>query len=83
MTIHIGVREFREKLSHYLAEVQHGTDIVITSHGKPIAGLKAPVEVERKKRPVPQFGTLKGKIWIADNFDEPDEEFNAAYEGRT
>lgn len=33
----IGIRELRDGLSRHLAEVQAGTEITVTDHGKPIA----------------------------------------------
>ncbi|PZU44174.1 MAG: prevent-host-death protein [Microbacterium sp.] len=33
----IGIRELRDGLSRHLAEVQDGTEIVVTDHGKPVA----------------------------------------------
>ncbi len=30
---------------------------------------------KKEKKPVPQFGRLKGKITMSDDFDEPLEEF--------
>lgn len=33
----IGIREFRDGLSDYLAQVREGHTITITDHGKPIA----------------------------------------------
>jgi prevent-host-death family protein len=81
MTIQIGVREFREKLSHYLAVVSGGGEISITSHGKRIAELKPPAVTGGVGTSSVPIGTLKGKIWIADDFDAPDNAFNEAYEG--
>lgn len=75
----IGVRAFREEMSRYLAEVRAGTELTIVSRGKPVAELKPPTK--HAVRPSPIFGALKGKIWIADDFDEPDTDFNAAYYG--
>jgi antitoxin (DNA-binding transcriptional repressor) of toxin-antitoxin stability system len=75
----VGVREFRDNLSHYIAEAGRGEAFTIVSRGKPVAELRAP---EKKAvRPPPTFGSMKGEIWIADDFDEPMPEFEAAYYG--
>jgi prevent-host-death family protein len=38
----VGVRELRDHLSKYLAEVKEGREIVVTDHGRPIARLVPP-----------------------------------------
>jgi prevent-host-death family protein len=35
----VGVRELRDRLSHYLAGVKAGQEIVVTEHGRPVARL--------------------------------------------
>ena len=77
--ITVGVRAFRENLSRYIAEVQDGASLTIVSHGKPVAAVTAPVRAHGTA--LPRYGALKGKLWIADDFDDPDEDFIAAYEG--
>ena len=75
--ITVGVRAFRENLSRYIAEVQDGASITIVSHGKPVAELKGAAP----KRPIPRFGGLKGKIWMADDWDTWTEDELDAFEG--
>jgi prevent-host-death family protein len=59
-------------------EVAAGEEIVIVKAGEPVARL-LPVEPRREPR---KPGLLKGKIWIADDFDEPlPEEIMAACRG--
>jgi len=67
--IRIGVRELRGKLGDYLRQVKNGARFLIVSRGQPVAELGAPTlnEPERKPR---QPGLLKGKIWMADDWDE-------------
>lgn len=36
---HIGIRAVKANLSEYVAEVQAGHEVTITSHGKPVARL--------------------------------------------
>jgi prevent-host-death family protein len=78
-SISVGVRELRNNFSHFLAEVKQGNKVTVLSHGKPVAELVQTPTPEEKpfKR---TFGSLKGKMWIADDFDEPDEEMLAAME---
>lgn len=40
----VSVREFKSHLSEYLRRVQAGEDVVITSHGKPVARLTPPIK---------------------------------------
>ncbi len=74
----IGTREFRENMSKYIAQAKAGTPITIMSHGKPVAELHAPSA--QAVRPPPTFGSLKGKIWMADDWDTWDEDFYATLE---
>jgi prevent-host-death family protein len=70
----VGVREFRENLGRYLAQVKAGEAIAITSHGKTVAELKPPVSEDAPK-PQRRVGGLKGKMWMADDWDEWDADF--------
>jgi len=36
MTLQVGVRELKNRLSEYLNQVKNGQTIIITEHGKPI-----------------------------------------------
>jgi len=48
MSVMVGVRKFRENLSHYLDLVRDGTNVVvITERGKPVARLQGPSNLER------------------------------------
>jgi prevent-host-death family protein len=78
-SISVGVRELRNNFSHFLAEVKQGNKVTVLSHGKPVAELvQTPTPAEKPFKRT--FGSLKGKMWIADDFDEPDEEMLAAME---
>lgn len=37
--IKVGVRELKNKLSHYLEAAKEGQEVIVTDHGKPIARL--------------------------------------------
>jgi prevent-host-death family protein len=48
MSVTVGVTRFRENLRHYLDLVREGTNVVIiTEHGKPVARLQGPSNLER------------------------------------
>lgn len=38
-SLEVGVRELRDRLSHYLAEVADGRAVVVTDRGRPVARL--------------------------------------------
>ncbi len=67
------VSEAKATLSQLLVDVEQGKDVIIGRAGKPIARL---VPFERKQQRT--LGALKGKIWIAPDFDVwPEEEARA------
>lgn len=71
----IGVRELRGNLSRYLRAVRQGARFVIVSRGKPVAEIAAPSRPATARR---EPGLLKGKIWMADDFDTlPDDMLDA------
>ncbi len=74
----VGVREFRDNLSTYIAQAKAGEPITIMSRGKPVAELRAPEA--KPMRPKPAFGSMKGEIWMADDWDQWDEEELASFE---
>ena len=64
----VNFREFRKNLSTYLREAARGSAVVVTSRGKEVARLGPPPAVQR---PVAELlGMFKGKIQMADDFDE-------------
>ena len=61
----VDIHEAKTQLSRLLQQVELGEEIVIAELGKPIAKLIP----YREAKPGPRVpGTLKGKIWIADDF---------------
>lgn len=75
----VGVRELRANLSTLLREAQKGQRITIVSRGRVLAeiGPPAPVEQPAGKRVA---GSLRGKIWIADDFDTWPEDIQATFD---
>jgi prevent-host-death family protein len=66
----VNVHVAKTQLSRLLARVEQGEEIVIARDGKPVAKL-VPHRPERQPR---EPGWMKGKIWIADDFDDYDEQ---------
>jgi prevent-host-death family protein len=74
----INIHTAKTHLSRPLNEVAAGEEIVIAKAGKPVARL-LPFEPRREPR---QPDLLKGKIWIAEDLDDPlPEEIMAAFRG--
>jgi len=79
----INIHEAKTQLFELIETAAQGEEVIITVDGKPVARLipvnpaSAPVPVKRKP------GGMKGKIWMADDFDAPlPDEIQRAFEGR-
>jgi prevent-host-death family protein len=64
----VNIHEAKTHLSKLLEFVQSGEEVVIAKAGTPIARV---VPYTPPKRTITPPGAMKGKIWIADDFDEP------------
>jgi prevent-host-death family protein len=65
----VDLEEAKEHLDELVEKAARGEDVVITRNRRPLARL---VPIPRKAR---QFGSAKGLIKIADDFDAPLEDF--------
>jgi prevent-host-death family protein len=63
----VNIHSAKTHLSSLLAEVEAGREIIIAKAGKPVARLM-PLE---EKKPQRKPGTMKGQIWMSDDFDAP------------
>ena len=70
MAEQVNVYDAKTNLSRLLERVEAGEEIVIARNGRPIARL---VPEQRRREPRTP-GSLKGKIWMSDDFDAPDPE---------
>ena len=70
----VNVHEAKTQLSRLLRRVAEGEEITIARAGVPVAKLIA-IKPAGGLRPM---GMDEGKIWIADDFDAPLPEFEAA-----
>jgi prevent-host-death family protein len=66
MLMEVNVYAAKTHLSRLIDQVNAGEEVVITRHGRPVARL-----VPAGDKPKRKLGTLKGKIWISDDFDAP------------
>ena len=74
----VNIHTAKTHLSRLLEEVAAGEEIVIAKAGKPVARLLTYAPRQEPRQP----GLMKGKIWIADDFDDPlPEEIMAAFRG--
>jgi prevent-host-death family protein len=64
----VNLHEAKTHLSRLVDAAAKGEEIVIAKAGKPMARLVPLRPAVRKER---KPGVLKGKIWIAENFDAP------------
>jgi prevent-host-death family protein len=70
MTVQVNVYEAKTKLSALLSKVAAGEDVIIARHGRPVARLVAVADRPARRTP----GSWKSRVWIADDFDELDEQ---------
>jgi len=70
----IDIKQAEEYFSEIIEQTAGGNEVIITKKGKPLVKLTAVSEKHKKKR---QFGSAKDFIRIADDFDDPLEDFRA------
>lgn len=73
----VNVYEAKTHLSRLLEQAAAGEEIVIAKAGKPLARLIPYQEEERPREP----GYWRGRVRIADDFDELPESIAAAFKG--
>ncbi|MGD0548052.1 MAG: type II toxin-antitoxin system prevent-host-death family antitoxin [Terracidiphilus sp.] len=75
----VNIYEAKTQLSKLVDLAASGTDVVIARAGKPTARLTSLNQQNR----LTGLGALKGKGWIAEDFDAPlPDEVLALFEGR-
>lgn len=65
--VRVGMHEAKSQLSRLVDLAEGGEDVVIQRSGRPVARL---VAVERRRPVGEAFGTMRGEIELADDFDE-------------
>ncbi len=74
------IHEAKTHLSRLVDEAAAGKEIIIGKAGKPLAKLVPYVKTKTPRKP----GSLKGKIWIDDKFNEPlPREIEAGFYGKS
>ena len=69
------ISEAKAQLSALIERVLAGQEVIIGKAGKPVAKLVRYEPTEKPRKP----GALKGKITIADDFDELPEDIAEAF----
>jgi prevent-host-death family protein len=78
MTVQVNIYEAKTHLSQLVDQAAAGEEVVIARNGRPVARL-VPLQREAVVR---KPGSLKGKIWMADDFNEtPEELIDLFYNG--
>jgi prevent-host-death family protein len=78
MTASVNVYEAKTHLSQLLDRAAAGEEIVIARAGRPVARLVA-LNAASSQRRIP--GAWRGKVRIAEDFDELSAEIEAAFRG--
>jgi prevent-host-death family protein len=63
----VNIHQAKTHLSRLVDEAAGGEEIVIARAGKPVARLVALPAGRPRRKP----GSMKGKIWISEDFDAP------------
>ncbi|HSU95757.1 MAG TPA: type II toxin-antitoxin system prevent-host-death family antitoxin [Gemmatimonadaceae bacterium] len=75
----VNLYEAKTHLSQLVKEAAAGREIIIANAGEPMARL---VPLATEPKPLREPGQWKGRIWIADDFDDPlPEDILALFEG--
>jgi prevent-host-death family protein len=73
----VNIQEAKTHLSRLVEEAVAGEEVVIARSGKPYVRL-VPCVPDRAPR---KLGGWEGKVWVAEDFDEPNEEIQRLFEG--
>ena len=68
----VSIHEAKTHFSKLVARAEAGEEIIVRRGSKPVAKI---VAYEEPPKPPRVAGRLKGRIWIAPDFDEIPEEF--------
>lgn len=66
----VNIYEAKSQLSRLVDEVETGDEVIIARAGRPVARLVPLQRGPARRAP----GGWKGKVWMAPDFDETDEE---------
>jgi prevent-host-death family protein len=69
------IHEAKSQLSRLIGRAEAGEEVIIARAGKPVAKLVAYRASDARRH----GGEWKGKVWIADDFDELPDDIAAAF----
>lgn len=72
----VGMHEAKTTLSQLVRDLERGDEVVITRSGTPVARLVAP---ESHRSAAASYGIARGQMWIADDFDDDDDEMGRLF----
>jgi prevent-host-death family protein len=75
----VGMHEAKTKLSQLVERAEAGEDIVIARNGKPVARL---VPISGKASLADVHGVWRGRVWMADDFDDLPDDIADAFGAR-
>ncbi|QQR80766.1 MAG: DUF2281 domain-containing protein [Deltaproteobacteria bacterium] len=67
--------EQHPKIDALIQEIAIGEEIILTAHTKPVAKVIPFPSLTDNTKQFRKAGSLKGKIWMSPDFDEPLDEF--------
>ena len=70
----VSIQKAKTNLSKLIQKVLDGEDVIISKNGEPLVRL-VPFREKKERKP----GAWKGKVWIADDFDELPGEISKSF----
>jgi len=70
---YVSTAELKAKLSHYLGEVKEGSSVYVTSHGRPVAEVRAigdGLGIRAPERPVSDLARIRRVVAPASRGEE-------------
>lgn len=72
------IHQAKTNLSQLIEKAVAGEEVIIAKAGKPVAKIVAHTQILKPRTP----GLWKGKITVADDFDDEDKEINEMFYGK-
>ena len=75
----INIHEAKTHLSRFIERVSQGESFIIGKAGKPMAVLSPFLSTTKPRKP----GSMKGRIWLSDDFEADDDLIADLFDGKT
>jgi prevent-host-death family protein len=76
----VNIHAAKTNLSKLIQKAEAGEEVVIARNGKPAVKLTPVAAPPAKREKGSWLGSLRGQIWMADDFDAPNEEIGRLME---